>query len=72
MCRAWKKDRDDRTKEAVSERITSLHPLACCASGVPLSCLFRLVPVPNPDISSGRGIMAEDWARQIGLERRNQ
>ena len=24
------------------------------------------------DISSGRGIMAEDWARQIGLDRRSQ
>jgi hypothetical protein len=26
----------------------------------------------SPDISSGRGIMAEDWARQIGLDRRGQ
>jgi hypothetical protein len=26
----------------------------------------------NPDISSGRGIMAEDWARQIGLDWRSQ
>jgi redox-sensitive bicupin YhaK (pirin superfamily) len=26
----------------------------------------------SPDISSGRGIMAEDWARQIGLDRRSQ
>jgi len=26
----------------------------------------------NPDISSGRGIMAADWARQIGLDRRSQ
>src|SRR5579859_1490093 len=24
---------------------------------------------PNPDISSGRGITAEDWARQVGLDR---
>ena len=27
--------------------------------------------IASPDISSGRGIMAEDWARQIGLDRRS-
>ena len=43
-----------------------------CATNQASSPVESAARPPSPDISPGREIMAEDWARQIGLDRRSQ